>query len=592
MNMKLTRPLSIRTILLSGKPRLFPNISWLIILPAGAWGVAELYLPILGGTLSSLRTWTITALIILLIALSILCHILGHWAAARWLGARTPERISVYLFGDAAQAWPTAPTLWKEAIVAGAGPLLSLLIAGLAYLVWNAQLDITLNLSAPIVAFFNLWIAIINFAPVFPFDGGRLIHAIASQHFTWHDRIRRISIGLGYLAVLGELAWGIYLIAQNARYSLETGGGTIFIALLAAFSLIRQPIVRMDQADEIALKVKSKFLTAFISCFAFLILAVIASSLLMTNYGVEAPGLALSVEPMVQIPAQYLHQPVGTFLLTSVIQQSPIPAGIWMYGKISPVLNILPPEKNTPNQTSPQDTARQGFQMLDQSETTATVIGLRLAGYNATEIGKGAGVVSVLSDSSANGILAAGDIIQSLNGTSVHTADDLINLVKAQTPLSKVHLSVLRGGQSLDLTVSLMPPAQAGGPPRIGIQVQDAGYDYSFPIPVKIVPQKIVGGPSAGLMFTLTVYNMLSKVDLTGGRRIAGTGTINPDGTVGPIGGVQQKVAAAEEAGAEYFLSPVVNYADAVSVARRIKVIKISTVEEAIAFLHSLSPAP
>jgi PDZ domain-containing protein len=138
--------------------------------------------------------------------------------------------------------------------------------------------------------------------------------------------------------------------------------------------------------------------------------------------------------------------------------------------------------------------------------------------------------------------------------------------------------------------VGLLPPLAAGGPPRIGISIEDAGFDYRLPFPVKIVPQKIVGGPSAGLMFTLTVYNLLSPVDLTGGHKIAGTGTISPDGAVGPIGGVEQKVAAAEMAGAEYFFAPADNYADALKAARRIKVIKVETVEQAVAFLHSLPP--
>ncbi len=133
-----------------------------------------------------------------------------------------------------------------------------------------------------------------------------------------------------------------------------------------------------------------------------------------------------------------------------------------------------------------------------------------------------------------------------------------------------------------------MPPPSPGKPPMIGITVQSAGVDFKPPFPVTIVTQKISGGPSAGLMFTLTVYNALSSQDLTGGRIIAGTGTVNLDGTVGPIGGVKQKVAAAEAAGAVYFLCPVDNYADAVSVAQHIKVIKIVTVGQAVEFLRSL----
>ena len=83
---------------------------------------------------------------------------------------------------------------------------------------------------------------------------------------------------------------------------------------------------------------------------------------------------------------------------------------------------------------------------------------------------------------------------------------------------------------------------------------------------------------------------MVTPQDLTGGRKIAGTGTISLDGKVGPIGGVEQKVAAAEGAGAEYFLSPPENYAAAKSVARHIKVIKVATAEQAIQFLKSLPP--
>jgi PDZ domain-containing protein len=118
--------------------------------------------------------------------------------------------------------------------------------------------------------------------------------------------------------------------------------------------------------------------------------------------------------------------------------------------------------------------------------------------------------------------------------------------------------------------------------------IGSAGFDVQLPFPVEIVPEKIVGGPSAGLMFTLAVYNAVTSTDITSGRKIAGTGTISLGGTVGPIGGVQQKVAAAEAAGAEYFLSPVENYADALSVARQIIVIKVASVDEALTFLQGL----
>jgi PDZ domain-containing protein len=143
----------------------------------------------------------------------------------------------------------------------------------------------------------------------------------------------------------------------------------------------------------------------------------------------------------------------------------------------------------------------------------------------------------------------------------------------------------------MDLSIELIPPGSADGAPRIGISIETAGLAYDLPFPVQITPKKIAGGPSAGLMFTLTVYDLLTEEDLTGGRKIAGTGTIDINGNVGPIGGVQQKVAAAERAGAEYFLCPAQNYADAVAVAKEIEVVQVTTAEEAIEFLKSLPPA-
>ena len=124
--------------------------------------------------------------------------------------------------------------------------------------------------------------------------------------------------------------------------------------------------------------------------------------------------------------------------------------------------------------------------------------------------------------------------------------------------------------------------------PKLGIQISPAGYIFNPPFPISIETNKISGGPSAGLMFTLAVYNSLSTENLTGGRRIAGTGTISIDGSVGPIGGVKQKVFAAEAVGAEYFLCPVDNYTDAVSVAKSIRVVKVTSVEQALDFLRSL----
>ncbi len=308
----------------------------------------------------------------------------------------------------------------------------------------------------------------------------------------------------------------------------------------------------------------------------------------MTNNGLDAPGVALSVGPMINVPAQYRHPIAGQFFLVTVVSQAPIAAGEWVLGHIDPAIQIVPPEQVTPKNTTPQQQAKQDYQMLFDSETTAIAVGLKLAGYTTAVVGKGVRVDAILAGSHANGILQVGDIITGLNGTPIQTTDDLINGIKTQTSLSAVHLSLTRAQQQLKVDVPLMAPAAPNGTPKLGVQIEPAGFDYKPPFPISIQTDKISGGPSAGLIFTLTVYNSLAPINLTGGRRIAGTGTINLDGSVGPIGGVKQKIFAAEAVGATYFLCPVENYADAVSVAKTIKVVKIATVEQAVDFLRSL----
>ena len=347
---------------------------------------------------------------------------------------------------------------------------------------------------------------------------------------------------LGWLIAAALTLWGIYLVLQHARFSWQTGLITIFLVLLILDGL-RVPAAmdpeQPDQGGESEKKHPLDYLGA--GLVIFLLLAA-ASSLLLTNNGLDAPGVALSVEPMVKIPAQYRHSHPGELFLTTVISQAPITAGEWFLGLVTPAVQIVPPEQVVPKNTTPQQQATQDFQMLDNSETTAIAVGLRLAGYSTAAVGRGAQVVSILPESHANGLLQPEDVITALNGHPVQTMSDLINLVGSQPSLAPVHLQVKRGQAQIEVDVPLLPPQIPNTTPRIGIEIQSAGFDFQPPFPISIVPQKIDGGPSAGLMFTLSVYNLLMPTDLTGGRRIAGTGTINLDGTVGPIGGVKQKV--------------------------------------------------
>ena len=290
---------------------------------------------------------------------------------------------------------------------------------------------------------------------------------------------------------------------------------------------------------------------------------------------------------MVHVPPDQAHPVKGTFILTTVVPQAPIVVAEWLYAQYDHAIRITPAKEIVSSNTSPQQVAIQGFRDLQESEKTAIVVGLKQAGYQASLDYTGARIVSIQTDSKANGVLMLGDEIASVNGQSVSQPSDVSRILGANPAADSAQIDVLRADQQVSLSVPLTH--DSSGTPRIGISVEPTGDKLNLPFPVSITPEKVDGGPSAGLMFTLTVDNALTPDDLTKGHRIAGTGTIDLDGKVGAIGGVQQKVAAAERAGAEYFLVPVDNYADAVAEASHIKVVKVATVEDALAFLQTLS---
>ncbi|MEJ2554993.1 MAG: PDZ domain-containing protein [Anaerolineae bacterium] len=574
-----------------GRTAITLGASWLVVVPIALWAIATIYVPILGAFLNGTEAWAIAVAIALLIGVSLIGHAAGHVWAARALHSDVPSSVPLCPLGDAAQVWPAATSAWREALVAIAGSFVNLLMVGLAYLLWDAQLNPAFNVITFFLIFFNGGLAAINLTPAFPLDGGRLMRAVVWGLLDRPAPTTRLGMWLGLLISALLTGWGIFLIAQRVHFSLQTGVTTIVFAGLIVLGLSMQQAWKWDRPVPVSHSaVPGVLIRAPLAGLLILGMLGVTFSLVPTNNGLEAPGIAVPVEPMVEVPPQHRYPSTGAFFLTTVIPQTPITAGEWVVGQLSPAVKIVPPEQIVPPGTTAQALAQQEYQMLDESETTATVEGLRLAGYDAAVEGKGARVVSILPDSPAKGVLQPGDVIISLNGQSIRTTSELTNQLMAQDAHATVTLQIERDGRKMDLAVPLMPPSKPGQPPRIGILVESAGFSVQLPFPVEIVPQKISGGPSAGLMFTLTVYNMVTPEDLTGGRKIAGTGTISLDGTVGPIGGVQQKVAGAEIAGAEYFLSPPENYADARAVARHIQVVKVDTAEQAIQFLRSLPP--
>ncbi len=565
--------------------------SWLIVIPVFVWAIGAVYVPILAPFLNTLETWSVALVIAGLSWISLLGHVWAHIRAARIANSDTPAAIPIYLLGDAAQVWPASPTARREALVALAGPAIHLLLALPTYLVWDAQLNPYLNVITLFLVFFNGGLAAVNLAPFFPLDGGRLVRAIGwglLAQPAWAGRFGR-RIGIIFAAILA--AWGVILIAQQARFSWSNGLGTLLFAGLILTPLLAHPGWQWNRpAPPMPAPWSIILVRGPVAGLLIIGLLGFTVSLLPTNHGLEAPGIAPEVAPMVEVPAAYRHPATGRFLLTTVVSQTPITVGEWLWGQLSPVINLVPPERIVPADRTVQEEALRNFRMLDDSQIAAIAVGLRLAGYEVEITGLGARVLSILPDSPAYSVLQSGDIIVGLNGQPIEAAAEVSAQLNTELSSDSVRLQLERSGEPITVTVPLMAPSAPEQPPRIGIRIEDAGFETELPFPVQINPQKIIGGPSAGLMFALTVYNLVTPEDLTGGRIIAGTGTISPDGTVGPIGGVRQKVAGAEYAGATYFLSPPENYEDAQAVARRITVVNVASAEEAIRFLRSLPP--
>jgi PDZ domain-containing protein len=218
---------------------------------------------------------------------------------------------------------------------------------------------------------------------------------------------------------------------------------------------------------------------------------------------------------------------------------------------------------------------------MSGSQDTAKAVALRRLGYTVTDEKGATTIVEVTCGGPSAGKLQLGDQITAIDGHPVTTAADVKPLIVAQHPGDEIRVTVDRDGRSRVVTVKA---GSRDGQAFLGILPEDVVHHH-FPIGVNIDTEH-VSGPSAGLAFTLAIIDDLTPGDLTGGRRVAITGTIEPDGTVGPVGGVEQKAVAARNAGATLMLVPPDEFKDARAHAGGMKVVKVRTLADALAALR------
>ncbi|MBR7743805.1 PDZ domain-containing protein [Phycicoccus sp. BSK3Z-2] len=245
-----------------------------------------------------------------------------------------------------------------------------------------------------------------------------------------------------------------------------------------------------------------------------------------------------------------------------------------------PEVEVRPEELYFPPDASEEEVEAENAELMNDSQTVAAATALRALGRDVPTVVQ---IAEVAPDGPAAGTVEQGDVVLQVDGSPVGDAGAVADAVQDRSPGDDVNLRVRRDGAERTLTV---PTGDVEGRAVIGVFLRT---DYDLPVQVTLNTGR-VGGPSAGLMFTLAIYDSLTPGALTGGERIAGTGTIADDGTVGPISGIRQKLVGAREAGAEWFLAPVDDCADAEgAVPDGMEVFEVGTFEEARAAVEAIA---
>lgn len=316
-----------------------------------------------------------------------------------------------------------------------------------------------------------------------------------------------------------------------------------------------------------------------------IVVAIAALNLIHVSYAILRPGPAqntlgqVSGKPVIAVSGHPTYPTSGSIDFTTVSlaggPEYPVSAWEWMSAHFDGNAAIVPAKEYFPTGVTGKQVQQQDQADMSGSQQTAQVLALRTAGIQVPET---ISVGLLTPGSPAAKALKVNDVLRSISGTSLTRLDTAHNILGKVSPGATVALQITRAGKAMTLRVPTTKNPQGSGA-LLGF----------YPVPNYTLPFKVdvnagdVGGPSAGTMFTLGIYDKITPGSLTGGKRFAGTGTIAEDGTVGPIGGIRQKMIGAHNAGAKYFLAPVSDCNEAHGhIPSGLTVIRIGTFTQAV----------
>lgn len=333
--------------------------------------------------------------------------------------------------------------------------------------------------------------------------------------------------------------------------------------------------------------------------FIFVAILIVGSVIVPLPYYIEVPGSAENVREFVTVDGKR-DKEEGSYMLTTVGIRRGTAASL-LTSHFMPFQEVISKKSLMGESSGKEYDILTSFQM-DSSENMAKKVALDLADLPYEMDYQGVYVIGLTDNSDFKNKLELGDIIKKIDGKDFSSTEKFMKYIKEQKIGKEIEITYQRDGETLK-TAGKLSESPIDKKTAIGITLIDQ-TELKSSTEIEIDAGDI-GGPSAGLMFTLETYQLLMKKDLRKGREIAGTGTINSDGSVGSIGGIDKKVVAADNAGATIFFAPAeeysaeikkeypdlkTNYEEAVEAAKKIKtkmkIIPVKSVQDVIEFLE------
>ena len=321
-----------------------------------------------------------------------------------------------------------------------------------------------------------------------------------------------------------------------------------------------------------------------------ILIALMPIGLIKTDYYFMSPGPPYQWENDYDTLDNY---PFEGNLYQLTVRRDEANIFVYAWSLLNDSYDLYPREIILPDGVTPKELSEISIQNMRTSENVAIAVALKNIGYDIESKGDGVSVVGILDDSPVQNKLKKGDLLNSINAIEISSASEFISTLRTYNIGETVSIGLLRevkgNLEQLYIETTLIEHVEYEGEPMVGFLATTVNERFDFPFEVDIKTGN-VGGPSAGLMMALNVYNNLIPEDITNSMIIAGTGTIEIDGSVGPVGGIKQKIIAAKRAGAELIIVPVANFEEAkVFETDKTAIVEVDSFAEALSVISQYS---